>query len=107
MCNSRRPWVRRPACTAGESTPQWKNPVGEATGDEIDASELEPTSRCVLAGCIARGGWGPAVAARYSISLVLVAHMRAAGWCPAEHSDGLKVQLTHSAPHGPIDALRR
>lgn len=29
----------------GESTPQWKNPVGEATGDEIDASELEPTSR--------------------------------------------------------------
>ena len=30
---------------AGESTPQWKNPVGEATGDEIDASELEPTSR--------------------------------------------------------------
>lgn len=29
----------------GESTPQWKNPVGEATGDEIDASELAPTSR--------------------------------------------------------------
>lgn len=31
--------------SAGESTPQWKNPVGEATGDEIDASELAPTSR--------------------------------------------------------------
>lgn len=34
-----------PVPSAGESTPQWKNPVGEATGDEIDASELEPTSR--------------------------------------------------------------
>lgn len=33
------------AVLTGESTPQWKNPVGEATGDEIDASELEPTSR--------------------------------------------------------------
>lgn len=29
----------------GESTPQWKNPVGEATGDEIDSSELDETAR--------------------------------------------------------------
>ena len=34
------PWI-----PAGESTPQWKNPVGEATGDEIDASELDPSSK--------------------------------------------------------------
>ena len=33
------------AVLTGECTPQWKNPVGEATGDEIDASELAPTSR--------------------------------------------------------------
>jgi cation-transporting ATPase 13A1 len=34
----------------GESTPQWKNPVGEALGDEIDASELAPTARQASAG---------------------------------------------------------
>ena len=28
------------AVLTGESTPQWKNPVGEASGDEIDSSEL-------------------------------------------------------------------
>ncbi|KAL4532436.1 hypothetical protein Ndes2526B_g08333 [Nannochloris sp. 'desiccata'] len=33
------------AVLTGESTPQWKNPIGEATGDEVDASELSPTSR--------------------------------------------------------------
>lgn len=32
------------AVLTGESTPQWKNPVGEATGDEVDASELAPTA---------------------------------------------------------------
>lgn len=47
--------------STGESTPQWKNPVGEATGDEIDASELEPTSRqasytCIVAGRQDSGG---------------------------------------------------
>lgn len=31
------------AVLTGESTPQWKNPIGEATGDEIDASEVSPT----------------------------------------------------------------
>lgn len=39
------PALAVPSPGAGESTPQWKNPVGEATGDEVDASELEPTSR--------------------------------------------------------------
>ncbi|GAB4817890.1 hypothetical protein N2152v2_004936 [Parachlorella kessleri] len=33
------------AVLTGESTPQWKNPVGEATGDEVDASELAPSCR--------------------------------------------------------------
>jgi manganese-transporting P-type ATPase len=33
------------AVLTGESTPQWKNPIGEATGDEVDASELSPTAR--------------------------------------------------------------
>lgn len=33
------------AVLTGESTPQWKNPIGEATGDEVDASELAPSSR--------------------------------------------------------------
>ena len=28
------------AVLTGESTPQWKNPIGEASGDEIDSSEL-------------------------------------------------------------------
>lgn len=28
------------AVLTGESTPQWKNPIGEAKGDEIDASEV-------------------------------------------------------------------
>jgi len=32
------------AVLTGESTPQWKNPIGEATGDEVDASELAPTA---------------------------------------------------------------
>jgi len=31
------------AVLTGESTPQWKNPIGEATGDEIDSSELSPS----------------------------------------------------------------
>lgn len=33
------------AVLTGESTPQWKNPIGEATGDEVDASELAPSAR--------------------------------------------------------------
>jgi magnesium-transporting ATPase (P-type) len=33
------------AVLTGESTPQWKNPVGEATGDEADASELDASNR--------------------------------------------------------------
>jgi cation-transporting ATPase 13A1 len=33
------------AVLTGESTPQWKNPIGEATGDEVDASELSPSAR--------------------------------------------------------------
>lgn len=36
------------AVLTGESTPQWKNPIGEATGDEVDASELDPSCRCVI-----------------------------------------------------------
>lgn len=32
------------AVLTGESTPQWKNPIGEATGDEVDASELAPSA---------------------------------------------------------------
>jgi cation-transporting ATPase 13A1 len=28
------------AVLTGESTPQWKNPIGEASGDEIDSSEV-------------------------------------------------------------------
>jgi len=34
------------AVLTGESTPQWKNPIGEATGDEVDASEL--SEACAL-----------------------------------------------------------
>ena len=32
------------AVLTGESTPQWKNPIGEASGDEIDSSELRSDS---------------------------------------------------------------
>lgn len=33
------------AVLTGETTPQWKNPVGESSEDEIDASELSPGCR--------------------------------------------------------------